>query len=255
MNIGIITQARTGSTRFPNKILKKINNFTLLEIHLKRLKKCNLSQKIIVATTTKKTDNIIEEISKKYNIDFFRGSENDVLDRFYKTSIKFNLDIIVRVTSDCPLIDPILIDEMISFAVRNKLDYYTNTFNETFPDGLDVEIFTFNTLKYAWTNAKLGSEREHVTPYIRKHSNFISKKFKFKTEAFFSDINYNDVRMTVDELNDLEVIKILINKFGIFESWFKYANYYRKNNMIKSLNSKVVRNEGYIKSIEYEKKK
>ena len=137
MKIVIVTQARTGSTRLPNKILKTINNETLLEIHLKRLEKSKLTSEIIVATTDKKEDDLIELVAKKMNLHFFRGSEHDVLDRFYQATKNSKPDYVVRVTSDCPLIDPILIDAIIEQAILQDLDYYTNVLKEQYPDGQD----------------------------------------------------------------------------------------------------------------------
>ena len=185
MRIIAITQARSGSTRFPKKILNKINGETLLEIHINRIKKSNLIDEIIIATTENDSDNIITEIATSLNVKFFKGSEHDVLDRFYKSIISLKPDFIVRLTSDCSLIDGNLIDEIIEEALKKSLDYYSNILFPTYPDGQDIEVIKFESLKIAWKNAKLKSEREHVTPYIRKNSSFFGGKlFASDTYAF-----------------------------------------------------------------------
>ena len=170
----LITQARTGSTRLPGKILKEIKGKSLLEIHLERLKKCKNVSEIIVATTTNIEDELIYNKSIELGVSSYRGSEFDVLDRFYKSIENKNPDWIVRVTSDCPLIDPKLVDDVITYAIKNNKDYVTNILIEHFPDGQDIEVFKYTALKKAWENAILNSEREHVTPYIKKNSDFLT---------------------------------------------------------------------------------
>lgn len=253
MNIILITQARTGSSRLPNKVLKKIKNKTLLEIHVDRIKKAKNVSKIIVATTIKKEDDIIENEAKRLGVSFSRGSENDVLDRFYQ-AVKMNKpDLVVRLTSDCPLIDPVLIDAVIEKAIIEKVDYCSNTLIESFPDGQDIEVFTFKALEEAWRNSVLISEREHVTPYIKKNSSFLKKSIftAFNYESNLSQ--YANVRMTVDEPNDLITIEKLIDELGVNAKWYEYSELYIKTKSIFNLNSEIVRNEGYLKSINKEK--
>ncbi len=252
MNIIALTQARTNSKRFPKKILKKILGKTLLEIHLERLLRSRLINKIIVLTTTNKKDNIICDISNKLNLKFFRGSENDLLDRFYMSVKNLRPTFIVRLTSDCPLIDPILIDEVLEKAIQKDIDYYSNTLLERFPDGQDIEVLKFSALKKAWIESKLASDREHVTSFIKKNSSFYKKKM-FKSENHMSKYNYNKVRLTVDELNDFKVIEKLILKLGLDKTWQDYANYYIKEKSINKLNNSIIRNEGYFKSLKEDK--
>ena len=249
-NIVLITQARLGSSRFPRKIFKKINNKYLLEIHLNRLNSCKMIDKIIVATTDLYEDNKIEEKCKKWGFEVFKGSKDDVLDRFYKAAIISKANYVIRVTSDCPLIDSILIDDIISYTLKNKLDYCSNTLVENYPDGQDIEVFSFNSLKTAWLDSKLLSEREHVTPYIKFNSTFYGKN-KFKSDNYDCEKNYNHIRMTVDEKIDLKIIEILIKKLGTDKRWFDYVNFIEKNNI--NLNQSIIRNEGYLKSIKNEK--
>lgn len=249
MDILAITQARTGSTRFPNKVLKTIKGKSLLEIHLKRILKSKKISKLVVATTTKEEDKIISEIAYKVGVESFKGSEHDVLDRYYNTAKKYNPKWIVRLTSDCPLIDARLIDQVIKKAQSENLDYCSNTLIEAYPDGQDIEVFKFNSLEIAWSKAKLISDREHVTPYIKNNSSYLQGKI-FKSNNFPSNKNYNKVRLTVDEKEDLKVIEFLINKLGIDSGWKDYTNEYLKNNYISSLNKNIKRNEGYRKSFD-----
>lgn len=249
MDVLAITQARTGSTRFPNKILKTIKGKSLLEIHLKRILKSKKISKLVVATTTKEEDKIISEIAYKVGVESFKGSEHDVLDRYYNTAKKYNPKWIVRLTSDCPLIDARLIDQVIKKAQSENLDYCSNTLIEAYPDGQDIEVFKFKSLEIAWSKAKSISDREHVTPYIKNNSSYLHGEI-FKSNNFPSNKNYNKVRLTVDEQEDFKVIELLINKLGIDSRWIDYTNEYLKNNYISSLNKNIKRNEGFRKSFD-----
>lgn len=254
MEIGVclITQARTGSTRLPGKVLKKIGGEELLKIHLKRLSNCTAVDKIIVATTTEETDVHIENLVKSWNYDAFRGSENDVLDRFYKAIISLDItpEWVVRVTSDCPLIDPELVDEVVRFAQEKNVDYAANILLERFPDGQDVEVFKFTALENAWTNATLKSEREHVTPYIRNNSDFKGGTI-FTAANFPCSDDFSKVRMTVDEEKDFILIENLIAQLGTDKSWLDYTNFILENNL-GNINGDIIRNEGYLKSVNNE---
>jgi len=243
----LVTQARLGSTRFPGKILKEINGKSLLQIHLERLKLCKKVSKIIVATTIKEEDTSVYNKALKLGFHAFSGSELDVLDRFYQAVKNENAEWIVRVTSDCPLLDPVLVDKVITCVKENNMDYGSNGLIEHFPDGQDVEVFKFSALEIAWKNAKLLSEREHVTPYIRNNSNG-------KGNGLFSAINYpctsdySRIRMTVDEVEDFELIKILVQKLGTEKSWMDYTNYIIDTKLGK-INDSIIRNEGLLKSL------
>jgi spore coat polysaccharide biosynthesis protein SpsF (cytidylyltransferase family) len=243
----LITQARSGSTRLPGKILKKINDESLLEIHLKRLNKCNNVSNIIVATTDKPEDKVIYDYAIDWGFNSFRGSESDVLDRFYQAVKKEKSDWIVRVTSDCPLIDPILVDKLINFAHDNNTDYCSNTLVENYPDGQDIEVFKFSALEAAWKNANLSSDREHVTPYIRNNSDFKGASL-FTALNYPCVSNYSKIRMTVDETKDFNLIKILIKDLGTDKTWLEYTNHIIKNDLNK-INNSIIRNEGLLKSL------
>ena len=243
----LITQARLGSTRLPGKILKKINDESLLEIHLKRLNECNNVSKIIVATTDKPEDKVIYDYAIDLGLNSFRGSESDVLDRFYQAVRNEKPDWIVRVTSDCPLIDPILVDKLISFAHDNNIDYCSNTLVEKYPDGQDIEVFKFSALEVAWKNAILSSDREHVTPYIRNNSDFKGANI-FKALNYPCSLDYSKIRMTVDEAKDFDLIKTLIKDLGTDKTWLEYTNHIIKNDLNK-INNSIIRNEGFLKSL------
>lgn len=247
INTILITQARTGSTRLPGKVLKEINGKSLLQIHLDRLKKCKLVSEIIVATTTNSEDQIIFEKAIEWGFSASKGSESDVLDRFYQAVKDKNADWIVRVTSDCPLIDPILVDDVINFVHSNNKDYGANILIENFPDGQDIEVFKFSVLEEAWKNAKLLSEREHVTQYIRNNANLKGVNL-FSAINYPCDFDFSKIRMTVDESKDFELISILINDLGIDKTWLEYTNYIIQNNLTE-INDSIIRNEGLLKSL------
>ncbi|MBQ4801422.1 glycosyltransferase family protein [Aquimarina sp. MMG015] len=248
MKVVVITQARSGSTRLPNKVLMEIEGKTLLQIHIDRIRLAELVDDIFIATTINKEDDKIEELANLLNVRYYRGSENDVLDRFYQTVKDVKPDLIVRLTSDCPLIDPKLIDEVIKQAKDRKLDYYANVLEELYPDGQDIEVFTFKALEKSWNETKLKSDREHVTPYIRNNSSY-KKGTLFTSDNHFTDENYNHVRLTVDEQVDFEVIEKMISALGLDKDWKTYADYYIKNEDVNLLNKNITRNEGYLKSL------
>lgn len=243
----IITQARVGSSRFPEKVLREINGGTMLGLHLKRLKASFQSDKIVVATTLEEKSEQIVRIAGDLEVEVYQGSTTDVLDRFYNAALPYNPEYVVRVTSDCPLVDPILIDQVIQKTLEKNLDYCTNVLKPEFPDGQDIEVIKFSALEKAWKEAELQSDREHVTPFIRRNSSFL-KGTMFESENYDAPENFKDIRMTVDEPIDLETIRILIDALGTEEEWIIYAKYIIKNPS-KFSNQKIIRNEGYNKSL------
>jgi spore coat polysaccharide biosynthesis protein SpsF len=247
MKIVIITQARVGSTRLPGKIFKKIGDLTLLDIHLQRLKLSTVFNKIVVATTFETGVEQIIDIAKYNEVDYFQGSTEDVLDRFYNAVKDDKPDFVVRVTSDCPLIDPQLIDEVVNKTISENLDYCSNQLLEEYPDGQDIEVFKFVALEMAWNQAKLISEREHVTPFIKNNSSF-KKGNQFISDNFSCDGNFNHIRMTVDDQKDFDAIELLINHLGKNLSWIDYTDYIM-NNPETFNNQSTIRNEGYLKSL------
>jgi len=235
-----IIQARYNSTRFPGKVVKKINNKTILEILIRRLSKSKHISKIIVACSNNRNDKEIVTICKKLDVNYFIGSENDVLDRFYNAAKKYKGINIVRITADCPLIDPKIVDNVISNFFLKKVDYSSNTNPPTFPDGLDVEVFKFSILKAAYMNAKKSEEREHVTPFIINNKKF--KKFNLK-----NSIDYSSLRLTLDEKEDFILISKIIKNFksNLNFSLKNILDLYKKNKNFFLINSHLARNEGY----------
>jgi glutamate-1-semialdehyde 2,1-aminomutase len=236
----VIIQARFNSTRFPGKVVKKINNKTVLEILIKRLCRAEYVSKIIVACSKNKKDVAILNICKKLGINYFTGSEDDVLDRFYNAAKKFKGENIVRITGDCPLIDPKIVDDVIYNFFSNNADYASNINPPTFPDGLDVEVFKFSALKEAYIRATKSTEREHVTPFIIYNKKF--KKFNLK-----NSIDYSTLRLTLDEKEDLILIKKIIKYFknNLNFSLKNILDLYKKKKIFFLNNSHLVRNEGY----------
>ena len=238
-NILFIIQARYNSIRFPGKVVKKINNKTVLEILIKRLSRSKFASKIIVACSKNQKDIAILNICKKLGINYSVGSEDDVLDRFYKAAKKYKGKNIVRITADCPLIDYKIVDDVISNFFLKKVDYASNTNPPTFPDGLDVEVFKFSALKEAHIKANQFKEREHVTPFILNNKKF--KKFNLK-----NSVDYSFLRLTLDEKEDFFLIKKIIKNFkgNLNFNFNNILDLYKKNKKIFSINSHIKRNEG-----------
>ena len=241
-----IVQARMGSTRLPGKVLLNLEDKTVLEHVIGRVKSSEYFDDVVVATTISKDDLRIVELCANLGISVYCGSENDVLDRYYQAAKLFGIENIVRITSDCPVIDSKIIDEVISLHLKNNADYTSNTLNETYPDGEDVEVFTFASLKKAWNNAKLASEREHVTPYIRNNPDI----FKHASLEYKEDLSQK--RWTLDNAEDLEflrlVYKYLYSKNSLFDMDDILA-LIDENSEIEKINQHIIRNEGYLKSI------
>ncbi|NLX01599.1 MAG: NTP transferase domain-containing protein, partial [Syntrophomonadaceae bacterium] len=168
MKTVIIDQARMTSTRLPGKVMKEVLGKPLLEYQIERLKRTNEADELVIATTTNNTDQPIVEICKRLGVAYYRGSEEDVLSRYYEAATKFGADVVVRVTSDCPLIDPTVVDKVIKHYKDNwdKYDYVSNTLTRTYPRGMDTEVFSYKVLQEVYYNAQEQPEREHVTPYI-----------------------------------------------------------------------------------------
>lgn len=253
MKILAITQARISSTRLPEKIMKKINGETLLEIHLKRILQSKLITKLKVATTNEPDAIQIVDICNKLGIETFRGSLNNVLERFYLTALHEKPDWVVRLTSDCPLIDPIVIDKVINHAISKNFDYVSNTLRSTYPDGIDIEVFKFSALEKAYHEATLISELEHVTPFIWKNSTYKGGSL-FTSDCVVNEKDFSAIRLTVDTIDDFQVIEKLVHLLGTDKTWLEYVNKLEASPEIMQINSRFQRNEGYQKSINNEKK-
>lgn len=204
MKIAIIVQARMGATRLPGKPLKTVLGKPLLSYLIERLKRVKKADEIIIATTEKPQDYKIVELCHEAKIPTFCGSEEDVLGRYYQAAKKAGADVIVRVTGDCPLIDPEVIDQVIHFFLKGGYDYAANTLERTFPRGMDVEVFTFAALEKAASEATAPEEREHVTPFLYRQPEL------FKLGNFTRDDNQSRHRLTVDTQEDLILITLLL---------------------------------------------
>lgn len=246
MKIIGVTQARIGSSRLPGKVLLTIQDKSLLQYHLERAKKSNLVDKWIVATTDEKESELICEIASNLSISSFKGSLTNVLDRFYQAVKVEKADYIVRITSDCPLVDASIIDDVVKMCIDQKVDYVSNTLKPTFPDGMDVEVFKFSALEKAWKEAKLLSEQEHVTPFIWQNSNFFGKSI-FTSKNYSGTEDFSSYRLTVDKQEDFDLIKKLIEALGADKPWIDYIAYLKNNPQLLAINSSIKRNEGYIK--------
>lgn len=214
-----------------------------------RIRRSNKIEHFIVATSTDQSDDTLVNTLKKANIDYMRGSLENVLNRFYIAAKVYNPDYIVRLTGDCPLIDPIIIDKVIEFHLNGRFDYSSNNKPPTFPDGLDVEIFSFNMLKKANRYAKLPSEIEHVTPWMYNNS-------KFKIGNLKSNNNNSHLRWTVDELKDFVFVNKIYKSLYMNNPEFDtqdIVNLLKLNPDLVKINQGIVRNEGFIKSLKKDK--
>lgn len=236
-----ILQARVSSTRLPGKVLKPILGQPMLYRQLERVRQARCFDALVVATSVEPSDDPIVELCRNIETFCFRGSLDDVLDRFYHASVPYQPDHVVRLTGDCPLADPHVIDDVIHFHLEGKYDYTSNTLEPTFPDGLDVEVMRWTALKEAWTEAKLPSQREHVTPFIHSQPN------RFKLGSYKGKIDFSALRWTVDELDDLMFVKHIYEALYTEKSTFGFQdvlNYSNNHPNLRGLNSQYIRNEG-----------
>ena len=206
--IGAIIQARMGSTRLPGKVLEDIGGKTMLARVVLRTKQARLLEEVIVATTTAKNDDPIVDECQRLDFAVYRGEGLDVLDRYYQAAVAYKLGIIVRITSDCPLIDPIIIDRIIGEFLSKGTDYASNVVKRSYPVGLDVEVMTINALEQAWREADQPFERTHVTPFIYQNPSI------FHLLQLSGKVDYSHYRWTVDTHEDLDFVRTIYRRFG-----------------------------------------
>tara|TARA_B100000795_G_scaffold264284_1_gene244584 strand:+ start:5 stop:2029 length:2025 start_codon:yes stop_codon:yes gene_type:complete len=242
MKIVAIVQARLGSKRLPNKVIKVIDGSPMIEILLKRLSQSKLITKIVVATSIDSKDNKLKLLINKLGYECEQGSIDNVLDRYICVAEKFEADIVVRITGDCPLVDPEIVDQVINKFKEDNVDYCSNTIPPTFPDGLDVEVFTLKALKKSSCMTTNNSDLEHVTPYLKESGNF-------KTSCLKNEVDLSEMRWTVDESLDFEVISAIFNNFSpdVDFSWIKVLGLQKSSPEIFK-NSSLIRNEGFSMS-------
>ena len=254
MKISAIIQARTTSTRLPKKILKPLpydSDITVLQQVIRRTKKSNLIDEIIIATTKDKEDDEIIKVSEKENVKWFRGSKENVLERYYLSAKETKADIIVRITSDCPCIDWNIIDKTIAKHIKEKADYTSNTIKRTFPHGLDVEVISFNALEKAYYNATKDFEKEHVCPYIHTTN---KEKFKISSLEAPPELFNPDIRITLDTEEDYALLCAVFDYLYYENEFFNaydIVNLFKRKPWLKTINKKV-RQKKIFNSLEEE---
>jgi len=246
MKVIAIIQARMGSTRLPGKVMREILGKPMLWYLVNRLKQAKLIDKIVIATTGDDKDKPIVQFARELGIDSFAGSEQDVLDRYYQAAKKYKAEVVVRVTADCPLLDPRITDKVIRRFLKGDCDYGTNAVERTYPDGLDIEVFSFTALEKTWKEVSWSSEREHVTSYIYKNPD------KFRLAHVKNNDDLSHLRWTVDEERDFEFVR------QVYEHLYREGNiFYMKDILellkkyphLEKINQGIATNEGYAKSL------
>lgn len=244
MNIAII-QARMNSSRLPRKVTANVKGYRLIDLIIQRVNCSNLLNEVVVAMTDQPADDELYDYLKSRNINCFRGSEHNVLERFYKAALQYGAKNIIRITSDDPLKDSKIIDKAIRLLIEGGNDYVSNTIIPTFPEGLDIEVFTISALSKAYSEAVLSSEKEHVTPYIWKNPKL------FKIENFEHTEDLSTWRWTIDKEEDLQFINTILEPFDdiVNLSYLNVVNHLKSNPKYLEINNHTIRNEGYIKSL------
>tara|TARA_B100000886_G_C20422202_1_gene492155 strand:- start:1153 stop:1860 length:708 start_codon:yes stop_codon:yes gene_type:complete len=231
MNFLAIVQARMGSTRLPGKVMKEIMGVPSIKYLLDRLSRSTKLNEIIVATSSEKANRPLIEYLEEIGYKVFVGSEDNVLERYYLASANYKNHNIIRITGDCPLVDPLLLDKMIDHYVANDADYLSNIWPRSFPKGLDIEIFSYHSLNRAYHETSDKYDLEHVTPYIRESG-------KFNVANYLNKNDYSNQRWTVDWPEDFELIKEIFEYFTpeIFFSWEEIISLYQDKPEIFKIN-------------------
>lgn len=240
-----ILQARMSSSRLPGKVLLPILGEPMLVRHLERLSRCRRLDHLVVATTTDISDDALAAVCEGRSVACFRGSLSDVLDRFVRAARPYRPDVVVRLTGDCPLADPVLIDEVIDFFETGGYDYASNCVPATFPDGLDVEVMRFTALEEAAFEALLPSHREHVTPFLRAHPE------RYRLGNVAGPVDRSHLRWTVDEPEDFEFVRCVYERLYLEKPDFTTQDILElldREPALQAVNSKFERNEGARKS-------
>ena len=241
MKIVAIVQARMGSTRLPNKVMIPIVGIPMIELLLARLSTAKELTQIIVATSQDERNQLLVEHVRKLGYCCEQGSENDVLARYVDAAKKHQADVVVRITGDCPLVDSTLVDEAITKFKAANVDYFSNTAPPTYPDGLDIEVFSYRALEQASQEASTPFEREHVTPYLRTSSTLTKANMQHHQDL-------SDMRWTVDESADVEVIKKIVQHFypRTDFNWLEVLNLQQQQPELFQINQHIMRNQGAI---------
>jgi spore coat polysaccharide biosynthesis protein SpsF len=231
-----IIQARMGSSRLAGKVLMDLGGETVLGRVVNRLGRCRKIDRMVVATTDMTEDDPIVQASERLSVACFRGAELDVLDRFYKAAHENAADAVVRVTSDCPLIDPEIVDDTVNAFRDRRVDYASNVFPRTYPRGLDAEVFSVAALDRAWREAREPHQREHVTPY------FYENPQKFRQASLTGIADYSRYRWTLDTREDLELLRTIYSRFDGRDnfSWQEVIQLMEREPELAELNSEVL---------------
>lgn len=244
MKIGCIIQARMTSSRLPGKVLKILDfdlQTTVLEEVIRRIKKVKKIDDLIVATTTNESDDPIIDVAKESRVLYYRGSESNVLERYYKAAEMYSLDHIIRITSDCPFIDPEVIEQLIDMYFKDQYDYISNGQKRTFPHGLDCEMFSRNALKDAYENGNDTFFKEHVTTYIYRHPD----KFTIGSLELPDGEDYSQIRITIDTEADYITACVIKNFIGLETSFRKIVELYDKYPYLEMINKGVMQKKKY----------
>jgi spore coat polysaccharide biosynthesis protein SpsF len=231
-----IIQARMGSSRLPGKVLMDLGGVTVLARVVHRLERSEQISTIVVATTSASADEAIVNECERLQVPCFRGAEDDVLDRYYWAARSYPADAVVRITSDCPLIDPELVDETIRVFKDENADYASNVFPRTYPRGLDTEAFTSAALEHAWREARDMYEREHVTPYLYEHPR------TFRLASARGDVDHSHFRWTLDTPADLKLLRAVYSRFDNRDdfNWQDVIALMKREPELVELNSQVL---------------
>lgn len=242
MKTVIIDQARMTSTRLPGKVMKEVLGKALLEYQIERLKRANEADELVIATTINDTDQPIVELCQRLGVAYYRGSEEDILSRYYEAATEFGADVVVRVTSDCPLIDPGVMDEVIGLYINNreKYDYVSNTLARTYPRGLDTEVFSMVALEKAYREAWEQPEREHVTLFMYRRPE------EFSLANYGNAADFSQHRWTVDTPEDFELIKLILQELYPVNNrftWLDILNLLNEHSEWAKINATVKQKE------------
>lgn len=210
VKVGAIVQARIGATRLPGKVLEIITGEPMVWHVVNRLRLSKKLHNIILAIPDAKEDDVLEDFAREQNISYFRGSQQDVLSRYYEAAKTFHCEVVARITADCPLIDPEVVDQVIERHLASGADYTSNTIERTFPRGMDTEVFSRQTLERTYREARQPYEREHVTPYIYEHPNM----FQLQNVEAQGEARRPEIRLTVDYQEDLELVRRICQSLG-----------------------------------------
>ncbi|EKD71451.1 MAG: acylneuraminate cytidylyltransferase [uncultured bacterium] len=245
MKVVAIVQARMGSTRLPGKVMMMLGDKSILTHVITRIRNADLIDDIVIATSTLPQDDVIQKEAKKCNIHCYRGSETDVLTRYYEAAKNHQANVIVRITADCPFLDPFILNDMIikfkQLLKENKpIDYLSNCLTRSYPRGLDIEIFTIKTLQQTYHQANQDYQREHVTPYIYQNPHL------FSLHNYANQLDLSEHRWTLDTKEDFDFISIVYNKLSIKNENFTtndIISLLQKEPELKSINIHIKQKE------------